>query len=153
MFNQTSEYALRAMVWIAGKKEGFTSAPEIAEMAQVPLDYLSKILRILGNASLLERKRGLRGGFKLKKPPDLISILDIVEIFDQIKRIEQCPLGLKGHAESLCPLHRKLDHVIREYKCQLSSTSLADLLRKDALPLCLHHKAKAFCSIEQPSLV
>ncbi len=142
MLSQTAEYALRAMVWIAGQKKEFSSAPAVAAATKVPIDYLSKILQTLGAASFLDRKRGFNGGFKLKKPAKQISILDIVSLFDHIQQIEQCPLGFKEHAPSLCPLHSKLNHVISDYRCQLSSTSLADLLKNDGFPLCSENPSK-----------
>lgn len=127
MLSQTAEYALRAMIQIAGQPERYVSSSEISQATKVPLDYLLKVLQSLGTAGMLERKRGLKGGFKLARPPEKISILEIVRIFDPIQRIQKCPLGLKEHASALCPLHKKLDHIAGELECHLSSVSLSDL--------------------------
>lgn len=127
MISQTAEYALRAMVWIAGRPEGYWSSAEISQATCVPTDYLLKILQSLGEKGLLDRKRGLKGGFKLARPSEKISILEIVQLFDPIRRIEKCPLGLKEHAQALCPLHKKLDDITKELICHFSTVFLSDL--------------------------
>lgn len=135
MISQTAEYALRAMVSISGKKEGFISSIEIAKATQVPIDYLLKILQDLGAAGLLQRKRGPSGGFMLARAPEKINILEIVQTFDSIRRIEKCPLGLEKHSP-FCPLHQKLDDILKELQCHLASVFLSDLLRDKEMPLC-----------------
>lgn len=128
MISQTAEYALRAMVWIAGQPEGYLGSADISHATGVPTDYLLKILQSLGEKGLLDRKRGVKGGFKLARPAEKISILEIVQLFDSIRRIEKCPLGLKEHAQALCPLHKKLDDITGELLCHFSAVSLSDLL-------------------------
>ncbi len=140
MLSQTAEYALRAMVWIAGQTEGYQGSAEISHATEVPVDYLLKILQSLGENGLLDRKRGLKGGFKLARAPDKITILEIVQIFDPIRRIEKCPLGLKEHGLSLCPLHKKLDDIAGELVCHFSAVSLLDLTHAKHQSLCRSDK-------------
>lgn len=136
MISQTAEYALRAMVWIAGQNEGYRGSAEISCATGVPVSYLLKILQSLGENGLLDRKRGLKGGFKLARAADKIAILEIVQIFDPIRKIEKCPLGLKEHGLSLCPLHKKLDDIAGELICHFSAVFLSDLTRAHSQSLC-----------------
>ncbi len=135
MISQTAEYALRAMVHIANTESGFVSSSEIAKATHVPIDYLLKILQDLAQKGLLQRKRGPSGGFMLAKTTQEITILEVVEIFDPIRRIDKCPLGIEGHT-SLCPLHKKLDSIAGELQCHLASVSLSDLIRNKKPVLC-----------------
>lgn len=130
MFSQTAEYALRAMVWIADHPGRFVNSTEIAQATQVPFNYLLKILQTLSEAKLLESKRGLKGGVKLAKSADKIALLEIIQIFDPIQRIRSCPLGLKEHERSLCPLHHKMDELAHEMECHLGMTFLSDLVER-----------------------
>ena len=127
ILSQTVEYALRAAVCLAGRDEGQTT-PEIAELTKVPPSYLSKVLQGLGRAGIVEGKRGVGGGFKLTRPPERISVLDVVAAVEPVQRIESCPLGLAAHAHSLCPLHKKLDDALAEVERAFRSTTLAELV-------------------------
>lgn len=125
--SQTVEYALRAAVCLAGQPEGQTT-PEIAETTKVPPSYLSKVLQGLGRAGIVEGKRGVGGGFKLARPAGQISVLDVMEAVEPMQRIERCPLGLAAHADTLCPLHKKLDDALAEVERAFASTTLAELV-------------------------
>jgi len=139
MISQTSEYALRAAVFLAARmQDGPASASEISEATRVPVGYLQKILRMLARNHILTAHRGTNGGFALAKVPTAISVLDVLGATDtQIQRIEKCPLGIEGH-NSLCSLHKLLDAEMARTQQIFSSTTLADLLDGDGgiRPLC-----------------
>lgn len=131
MFSQTAEYALRAMVCMANMGRSLTTS-EIAEHTQVPSGYLSKVLQALGRADLVAGQRGLHGGFSLTRPPSEITILDVVNAVDPIRRITRCPLDLKAHARGLCPLHRKLDDALAVIEASFSAHTLEDLMTPES---------------------
>lgn len=139
MISQTSEYALRAAVYLAARSDDKpASAQEISEATQVPVGYLQKILRMLSRHGILSAQRGIHGGFALAKVPTAISVLEILKASDtQIQRIERCPLGIKGHTK-LCTLHRMLDAEMARAEQTFAATSLADLLDGEGgvRPLC-----------------
>src|SRR5262249_55520292 len=112
MFSQTAEYALRAVVCLGAQDPRPLTTQTIAEQTQVPAGYLSKVLQGLGRAGLVESQRGLRGGFVLARRLDEISVLDVINAADPLRRIRSCPLGLVAHGVRLCPLHRRIDDTI-----------------------------------------
>ncbi len=128
MFSQTTEYALRAVVWLASQHDSPQTTRQIAATTRVPAGYLSKVLQALGRADLVNSQRGLYGGFTLTRPPNRISVLEVVNAVDPIHRIEQCPLGLKSHTAGLCPLHRRLDDAIAHIEKAFATSTIADLL-------------------------
>lgn len=130
MFSTTCEYALRAMTYLAGETEAANSE-KISIATQIPKPFLSKILRDLVVADLVHGQRGPNGGFTLTKSAGAISILDVINAVDPLKRIEECPLGLPEHKE-LCPLHAELDAAIEHVECSLGKTYLADLIEAKA---------------------
>ena len=112
MISQTSEYALRAMVYLALNPDSPHKSEEIAETTKVPASYLSKILKLLVDADLIKSRRGLGGGFTIHRPTKEITVLEIVSAVDPIKRIRTCPLDLKSHGKVLCRLHKRLDEAM-----------------------------------------
>jgi len=138
MFSQTAEYALRAVVSLADSGDEPLTTHQIAEITQAPLDYLSKVMQSLGRAGLVESQRGKNGGFRLARPANRLTILNVLNAVDPLPRIHSCPLHLKGHGRQLCPLHRRLDEAFSSVEKAFAETVISDLLKPntDIRPLC-----------------
>ena len=138
MISQTAEYALRVIVHLATQNGVPTTTHQLALVTRVPEGYLSKVLLGLSRAGMIHSQRGLHGGSVLTRPPEQISIHDVVESVDPIKRIRSCPLGLKSHGAALCPLHRRLDQAMAQVEQAFRDSTIADLLAEPTAskPLC-----------------
>jgi Rrf2 family protein len=138
MISQTTEYALRAIVFMSQHNDSAHVVDRIAQATHVPSKYLSKVMQNLGKAGLVTSQRGLGGGFSLAKPPAGIAIYDVVQAVEPIKRIVSCPLKLASHGAALCPLHRRLDDAMASLEKVFRSTTIQDLLDEPARskPLC-----------------
>ncbi len=138
IFSQTVEYALRAAVLLADVEREAKTTQQIAEIARIPPDYLSKILQNLRRAGIVASRRGVNGGFTLERPPSEITLLEVVNAIDPLERIRTCPLKLRAHGSNLCPLHRKLDQSIASVEGTLATSTLEELLDTGAKshPLC-----------------
>jgi len=138
VISQTTEYALRAVGWWAAHPDRPLTAQQIAEATRVPAGYLAKVLQGLSRAGLLHSQRGLGGGFTLARPPSNVSLWEVVQAVDPIRRITQCPLGLELHANRLCALHQELDRAIAQVEKDFSRCSIASLIeeRGELVPLC-----------------
>ncbi len=123
MISPTAEYALRAMVAIAQGSGDAVVTPAIAEITKVPPGYLPKVLQTLRKAGLVDSKRGLGGGFTLARPAEDVTVLEVVNAVDPIKRIHRCPLGIDSHGTNLCPLHQRLDQATELVEKSFASTS------------------------------
>jgi Rrf2 family protein len=137
VISQTAEYALRAVICLANEPRKSLVTNEVAKQTQVPAGYLSKVLQILGRAGIVRSQRGLYGGFLLAKPGDQLTVLEVINAVDPLKRIEHCPLGLESHGPELCPLHQRLDKIMAQAEKALSSITIQDLLSesKKVVPL------------------
>ncbi len=138
MISQTTEYALRAVVWLASNRDHSLTAQQIADATRVPAGYLAKVLQGLSRAGLLRSQRGLGGGFTLARPPAELSMWDVVQAVDPIHRIVECPLGFELHGEKLCALHEQLDKAIAQLERHFRRCSIATLIdeRCQSAPLC-----------------
>jgi Rrf2 family transcriptional regulator, nitric oxide-sensitive transcriptional repressor len=128
MISTTAEYALRAVVQLA-MHEGVPQTTEaIAKMTRVPSSYLSKVLQQLARAGIVSSQRGLGGGFVLTRAPVDISVLDVIDAVDPIKRIRTCPLGIASHGVNLCRMHKRLDEAIESVEKAFRESTIAELL-------------------------
>ena len=81
----------------------------------------------------------------MARAPDEITILEVVEVVDPIKRIKSCPLDLKSHGANLCPLHRRMDAALASVEKAFRESTLAEVLAEptESVPLCDFPKAAA----------
>ena len=128
MLSQTSEYALRAMSCLAYAPDELTPTPVLAKYTKVPSNYLAKVLQLLAQADLIVGRRGVGGGYRLAKPADTISMLDVVNAIDPVRRIESCPLGLPNHGGTLCALHKAMDDAAKHMLESFGGVTMADLV-------------------------
>src|SRR5262249_38761793 len=141
MFSRTTEYALRAVVYLAAQSGEARTIGQIAEATRLQADYLSKVMQNLRKKGLVHSPRGVPGGFNLGLPATELTVYDVVQAVDPIRRIEKCPLGIKDHI-NLCPLHRRLDEAMDMVERALRASTIAELLVEPArergipIPLC-----------------
>lgn len=126
MLSQTVEYALRAMSRLAAPHGAPATCRMIARAMSVPQSYLSKIMRDLVQANLVKSFRGPHGGFSLARDADQITVLEIVNAVDPIRRTTTCPLNDPEHV-SLCPLHQCLDDALADVERAFARATLADI--------------------------
>lgn len=138
MISQTSEYALRAMVYLASKLETPVTVQQMAGITKVPPGYLSKVMQGMSRAGLVNSQRGVNGGFTLSRPPEEISVLEVINAVDAFKRIHTCPLGLHTHGANLCPMHRRLDDAYAYIESVFAKSTLKELAHQpnQSVPLC-----------------
>jgi Rrf2 family protein len=102
------EYAVRAVLFLAGRAEGTLSLiSEISEAQEVPKSYLSKIMQHLVRAGLVKSRRGARGGFYLARKPEEITLREAIEAIEGPIFLNVC-LIKKGecHRDEFCPVHQ-----------------------------------------------
>jgi Rrf2 family protein len=138
VLSQTVEYALRAVVQLAYIAPEAATTAELAAVTQVPPAYLAKVLQALVRAQVVNSQRGIGGGVTLARAAKELTILDIVNAVDPIRRIRTCPLELATHGTRLCPLHRRLDAALAQVENAFGGTTLAEVINRPGKiqPLC-----------------
>ncbi|MFG0242941.1 MAG: RrF2 family transcriptional regulator [Phycisphaerales bacterium JB054] len=134
MLSRTSEYALRAAIYLARAGDENTTAQKVAEATQVPDGYMSKVLNTLARAKIVSSQRGPSGGFSLTVPPEELTMLRVVEAVEPLPRIEKCPPDLEGHNRELCTLHAVLGSLVRGVATTLGETTIAQLINAPPPP-------------------
>ena len=78
-----SEYALLALVYLAREdSDGYISVETIANAQLIPPKFLEQILLALKRSKYLKSTKGQRGGYRLAKPAEKISLAEIIRLFD-----------------------------------------------------------------------
>jgi Rrf2 family protein len=133
VLSHTAEYALRAVLYIAQQQTDtqLVRNDVIAEALDVPRNYLSKILHTLGRERLLHSTRGPSGGFRLARKPDSISLLQVVQPFDDFGGPRSCILGRTRCSDrNPCPAHTRWKSISEQVTSFFRNTSVGDLLRE-----------------------
>lgn len=129
LFSKTCEYGLQAMLYLAAKT---TNGPmlqrEISDRLDIPTDFLGKILQSLSRSGLVSSQKGRNGGFRLAKPAQDISPLEIISALDGSAFLRECVLGFPGcHDDSPCPVHSQWGGIRQEITEVLQNQNLQQL--------------------------
>jgi Rrf2 family protein len=77
-----SRYAVVAMAELARSGEGPVPIKELAERRGIPEQFLEQLFSTLRRGGLLVSQRGMRGGYTLSRPPEEITVLEVVQTLD-----------------------------------------------------------------------
>jgi Rrf2 family transcriptional regulator, iron-sulfur cluster assembly transcription factor len=102
-----AEYAIRGMLYLARQQEGNISMLiDIAGAVEAPRTFLAKIFQELAKTGLIKSTRGVKGGFVLARPPERITLREIVEAIEGPIMPNQCLMG-EGVCtfQNTCPVH------------------------------------------------
>lgn len=109
MFSKATEYALRAVIFIAQKssEQQKLGLAEIADGIQSPQFFTAKILQKLTlNNQVISSVRGPNGGFFITESAKQKSVKSIVEVMGEGELFDKCVLGLNRCSEkNPCPMH------------------------------------------------
>jgi Rrf2 family protein len=130
MLSQTSEHAIRALLFLAQRAEGeAVPASRIAAALGAPANYLAKTLNALARQGLIASTRGPAGGFRLRRPAGRITLAEVDDAFGEVRLQATCMLGdrpCSGRAP--CRAHARWEQVCEQVRAPLRSTTIADLL-------------------------
>ena len=125
MMSLTSEYALRAVVYIAQNEATWPLAgSDIASASGIPSKYLAKILGDLVRHGVLDARRGRGGGFSLARQAKETPLWEVLEPFERFKRT-MCPFEDKRCPDtSPCLAHPRWEKVLHTYHGFLKETTI-----------------------------
>lgn len=127
-----SRYGLRFVVYLGCKYgKGAVRLNRIAGDEKISEKYLEQIVTHLKTAGLIESVRGNRGGYKLKRAPGEINLMEIITCLEGKIKLVDCGHKNRGGCEfeEMCPtkdIWNNLDLVISDY---LSSITLSELVK------------------------
>ncbi len=131
--SRKAEYALRALVAMARQKKSW-QIQELSAQENIPIKYLEQILLALRHAGLLASKRGVGGGYNLRKAPTEVSVGEVIRILDGPLALVPCAMEPQGEPctcpdPQTCPLRLLMTEVRRDLSAMLDGRTIDDMLR------------------------
>ena len=130
-----ADYAIRAAVDLArhAADGGRRKARDIAEAMEIPSSYVPQILAELVRAGLVSSEAGRSGGYVLARPPEQISLLEVVRSVDGEMVSTVCVLrGGPCRWDDMCAVHVPWARAQQAMLGSLEQASLGDLVEIDA---------------------
>src|SRR5688572_22342073 len=127
--SKKADYALMAMKHLAQKPGApSTSAREIAEQYDIPIELLAKVLQRLVRTGLLVSTQGTRGGYTLSRPSAAISVADVIQAIDGPLTVTACSTE-KNTCEqySKCNIRDPLWQIRERIAATLDTVTIAEM--------------------------
>jgi Rrf2 family protein len=125
------DYALRAMTELAVASPSLMTGEQLATAQKIPPKFLESILAQLRNGGLVASQRGAVGGYRLAKPPEEISVADVIRELEgpiaTVRGARPDELEYAGAASGLREIWLELRTQMRGV---LEQTTLADIIKK-----------------------
>jgi FeS assembly SUF system regulator len=137
--SKLTDYAVVVMMRLAESDrcsaEGVQTSPCIAAATGVPEPTVAKVLKALATSGLVTSQRGARGGYRLTRPVEAVTIADVIAAIDGPIALTACVDGNHGSCdvESLCAVKGRWDLVNDAIHTALTSITLAEM-REASIP-------------------
>jgi FeS assembly SUF system regulator len=128
--SKVTDYGIRILAHLARDEAGTThNAREVALDLRLPLPMVSKVMKSLARAGVLESHRGAKGGFSLARPPEELSVADMIAALEGPVALTECQLGpfLCQH-EGTCSVQEPWSVINRSVRRTLGGITLSDLI-------------------------
>ncbi|MBI4485068.1 MAG: Rrf2 family transcriptional regulator [Acidobacteria bacterium] len=134
--SKKADYALMAMKHLALRSDqGSSSAREIAEQYDIPIELLAKVLQRLVRRGLLASHQGTRGGYQLARTAVEISVADVIHAIDGPITVTACStVDSSCDQFSKCNVRDPLRRVRERIAAALGECTIAELA-SDTTPL------------------
>jgi FeS assembly SUF system regulator len=131
--SKLTDYATVVMTCLAESSDEVLSAQLLAERARLETPTVSKVLKQLAGAGLVDSWRGVNGGYRLARDPSNISVADIVTAMEGPIGMTECCAhsGLCDH-ESHCGVRVNWQRISDAIRSALEGVTLADMLTQPA---------------------
>lgn len=128
-----TDYATVVLTALAAEPDAVLSASGLAERAGLEVTTVSKLLKPLAQAGLVDSFRGANGGYRLAREADAIGLIEIVEAMEGPLAMTECSVhGGQCGIEKSCGVRanwRRINDVVAD---ALRSVTLAQMLAPPA---------------------
>jgi len=131
LLTKHTDYAVRALSYLARHNERFVPSDEIARYDKIPAYFLRRVLNALIKDGTLDSKEGKNGGVRLAVKPRNIRIIDLIKLFQGDIRLSECMVR-----KNICPnrnkclLRKKILKAESRLVRDINGIKLSDLIEK-----------------------
>lgn len=128
--SKLTDYATVILSHMAKDSGELYAAVEVAEATGIGLPTVSKILKILVNARVVVSSRGVNGGYALARPPERISVAEVISALEGPIAVTECSISHEGCEQaSGCGISGNWSLINKAIRNTLESISLADMIK------------------------
>lgn len=137
---QAEDYGIRCILYLSRHPKKVIPRWRIARAMDIPEPFLAKIAQDLARAGIIEIIRGRKGGYRLRIPPEELSVLQVMEAMSGQMFLSPCVLDPENCRRSpLCPVHETWAELRELIRQKLESTKFSDLVQRE---ICLIDKRR-----------
>jgi len=131
LITKNSDYALRAIAYLAKRVGKFASSREISRSEKIPLLYLRRILQLLIRNKIVVSREGAGGGVCLVKNPRFLNVAGVIRMMQGDISLSECMFRKKACPNrSHCLLRKKIAVIEKKVNREFERISLSDLLEE-----------------------
>jgi len=140
--SKMTDYAIMVMVELHASRQEVLSAVALAECSSLELPTVSKVLKLLVKAELVESFRGASGGYSMERDASDISVAEIIAAIEGPIAMTECSVedGLCAQEEN-CGLRgnwQRISVAIAKAMAGVSLAEMAQPVKPTASPLHIH---------------
>jgi len=143
--SKLTDYGLVLLIEMAHQPGQVCNPAGLAARLRIPAPTVGKLLKQLAAGGLLISRRGVKGGYRLARPPESISLAQILAVLEGPLAVTECTVGagvcLREHDCSVRDNWQRINSAIYRVFDQLSLGAMAQPLAGDILPLRLQNNA------------
>jgi len=129
---QRAAYAIRAVLYLARSDGAIVPSTHIAEAMAIPSRFLPQVMGDLVRAQIVEARVGRSGGYRLRRAPQTVSMLDVIDAVEADPRRTRCVLlGVACSRASTCDVHAVFAAAQEAMLAALSAASIGDVPAAD----------------------
>jgi len=129
LYSKGCQYAMSVLAYVTEHhEEGRFSLKQVCEKLDLPEFFTRKVFQDLVQAGFVHAHRGPGGGYSLSRPPEEISLLDLIYTVEGADTFDHCIMGLpQCDPDNPCPLHETWSASRVHLLERLRNQTLADL--------------------------
>jgi Rrf2 family protein len=129
LINRDADYALKALLALAGRPREATAVSELTEKLGVPRPYLRKIMQRLAREKVVLSFKGKGGGFRLARAAGDIALADVIRTFQGRISLHDCLFKERICPDvRTCPLRKTIGRLEQRLVGELEAMSVASVL-------------------------
>jgi Rrf2 family protein len=122
--SEAASIGLHTTLVMAEEPERFWNAQELSERLQVSAAHLAKVMQALGRAGLVKSLRGPKGGCRLAKPADEITLLEVYEAIEGPMHTDECLLEKTVCKGNQCQIGKNIRLMNQQIRKMLAESTL-----------------------------
>ncbi|MEZ5499366.1 MAG: SUF system Fe-S cluster assembly regulator [Steroidobacteraceae bacterium] len=126
--SRLTDYATVLLAELTEPSGALRTAAQMAQRTGIGAATVSKLLKQLQRAGLVQSTRGAQGGYRLARPPESISAADILDALEGPVRLTDCAHGEhRCELQNHCQVERSWQRVSLSFRAMLQQLTLAEM--------------------------